>query len=120
MEWTPQSSRIIRARFYSKYRKPTLIHVYSPTNDACVESKDEFYEQLQSSMEKCNRNYILIIPGDLNAKVGKGTTEEREVVGHHGRGVRNENVERLCEFCEMNGLVITETIFPHKEINKAT
>ena len=25
-----------------------------------------------------------------------------------------------CEFCEMNGLVITGTIFPHKEIHKAT
>ena len=33
MEWTPESSRIIRVRFYSKYRKLTLIHAYSPTND---------------------------------------------------------------------------------------
>ena len=120
MEWTPESSRIIRARFYSKYRKLTLIHVYSPTNDACVESKDEFYEQLESTVQKCNRNDILIITGDLNAKIGKGTTEEREVLGQHGRGVRNKNGERLCEFCEMNGLVITGTIFPHKEIHKAT
>jgi len=120
MEWIPESSRIIRARFYSKYRKLTLIHVSSPTNDACVENKDEFYEHLESTMQKCNRNDILIITGDLNAKVGKGTTEEREVLGHHGRGARNENGERLCEFCEMNGLVITGTIFPHKEIRKAT
>ena len=120
MEWAPESSRIIRAMFYSKYRKLTLIHVYSPTNDACVESKDDFYEQLESTMQKCNRNDILLITGDLNAKVGKGTTEEREVLGQHGTGTRNENGERLCGFCEMNGLVITETIFPHKEIHKAT
>ena len=120
MEWTPESSRIIRVRFYSKYRKLTLIHVYSPTNDACVENKDEFYEQLESTMQKCSRHDILIITGDLNAKVGKGTNEESEVLGHHGRGVRNENGERLCEFCEMNGLVITGTIFPHKQIHKAT
>ena len=44
MEWTPQSSRIIRARFYSKYRKLTLIHAYSPTNDVSIESKDDFCE----------------------------------------------------------------------------
>ena len=56
----------------------------------------------------------------LLLKIGKGTTEEREVLGQHGRGVRNENGERLCEFCEMNGLVIKGTIFPHKEIHKAT
>jgi len=71
-------------------------------------------------MQKFNRNDILIITGDLNAKVGKGTTEERDVLGHHVRGVRNENGERLCQFREMNGLVITGTIFPHKEIHKAT
>ena len=120
MEWTPESSRIIRARFYSKYRKLTLIHVYSPTNDASVENKDDFYEQLESTVQKCNRNDILLITGDLNAKVGKGTPEEREILGQHGTGDRNENGERLCEFCEMNGLVITGTIFPHKEIHKAT
>ena len=50
MEWAPETSRIIRARFYSKYRKLTLIHVYSPTNDARVESKDDFYEQLESTV----------------------------------------------------------------------
>ena len=121
MEWTPESSRIIRARFYSKYRKLTLIHAYSPTNDASIESKDDFYEQLEGTVQKCNRNDILLITGDLNAKVGKGTPlEEREVLGQHGTGDRNENGERLCEFCEMNGLVITGTIFPHKEIHKAT
>ena len=120
MEWTPESSRIIRARFYSKYRKLTLIHAYSPTNDASIESKDDFYEQLEGTVQKCNKNDILLITGDLNAKVGKGTPEEREVLGQHGTGDRNKNGKRLCEFCEMNGLVITGTIFPHKEIHKAT
>ncbi|XP_068717264.1 craniofacial development protein 2-like [Montipora capricornis] len=120
MEWTPESSRIIRARFYSKYRKLTLIHAYSPTNDASIESKDDFYEQLEGTVQKCNRNEILLITGDLNAKVGKGTPGEREVLGQHGTGDRNENGEWLCEFLEMNGLVITGTIFPHKEIHKAT
>ena len=120
MEWTPESSRIIRVRFYSKYRILTLIHAYSPTGDASIESKDDFYQQLEGTVQKCNRNDILLITGDLNAKVGKGTPEEREVLGHHGRGDRNENSESLCEFCEMNGLVITGTIFHHKEIHKAT
>ena len=55
-----------------------MIHAYSPTNDAGIESKDDFYEQLEGTVQKCNRNDILIIIGDLNAKVGKGTPEERE------------------------------------------
>lgn len=51
MDWAPESSRnrIIGARFYSKYRKLKLIHVcmYSPTNDASMESNDDLYEQLE-------------------------------------------------------------------------
>ena len=99
-----------------------LIHACSPAYDASIESKDDFYEQLQGTVQKCNKNDIPLITGDLhvNAKVGKGTPEEREVLGQHGTGDRNENGERLCEFLEMNGLVITGTIFPHKEIHKAT
>ena len=122
MECTPESSRIFRARFYSKYRKLTLnlIHAYYPTNDASAEGKDDFYEQLESMVQKCNRNDILLITGDLNAKVGNGTPEEREVLGQHDTGDRNENGKRLCVFCEMNGLVITGTISLHKEIHKAT
>ena len=107
-----------KSKIYSKYRKLTLIHAYSPTNDASIESKDDFYERLEGTVQKCNRNDILLITGDLNAKVGKGTPEEREVLGQHGAGDRNKNGERPCEFCKMNGLVITGTIFPHKEIHK--
>ena len=47
-EWTPISERIIKARFWSRHIKTTLIQVYAPTNDADEETKDSFYEQLQS------------------------------------------------------------------------
>ena len=56
---------------------------------------------------------------DLNANVGKGTPEKREVLGQYGTGNRNENSERQCEFCKTR-LVITETICQHKEIHKTT
>ena len=63
-----------------------MIHAYCPTNDRSIESKD-------GMVQKCNKNDILLITGDLNAKVGKGTPEEREVLGQHGTGDRNENGE---------------------------
>ena len=40
MEWTPISKRIIEARFYSKYKKPTVIQTYAPTTDVVDEEKD--------------------------------------------------------------------------------
>ena len=41
-------------------------------------------------------------------------------MGKHGVGIRNGNGEKLCDICGMNDLVITGTIFPHKEIHKQT
>ena len=41
-------------------------------------------------------------------------------MGKHGLGNRNDNGNRLCGFCSMNGLVITGTSFPHRTTYKAT
>jgi len=41
-------------------------------------------------------------------------------MGKDGVGTGNNSGEKLCDFCSMNDLVITGTIFPHKEIHKQT
>ena len=56
----------------------------------------------------------------MNTKVGEENWDYDEVMGKHGLGQRNENGERLCEFCDMNELVITGGLFPLKNIHKAT
>ena len=120
INWTPIDERIIRARFHSRYVKLTLIHVYAPTNDTDEEVKDHFYEKLQAIVEKTPKHDLLVITGDLNAKVGSDVEGYERVMGKHGVGTRNDNGEKLCDFCGMNDLVITGTIFPHKEIHKQT
>ena len=50
IEYEPVSDRIITARFDAKYRKLTIIQVYAPTNEAPIEEKDEFYNQLETSL----------------------------------------------------------------------
>jgi len=52
--------------------------------------------------------------------VGKDNEDMEQVMRKQGMGVRNDNGERLCEFCQMNGYVITGTLFPYKDIPKAT
>ena len=120
MEWTPVTKRIITARFYSRYRKMTVIQVYAPHNEREEEEKEQFYQELQETVDGCNKNDIVIVMGDLNAKVGNDNTGYERTMGIHGLGVQNENGEKLCEFCQSNGLVITGTLFPHKDIHKAT
>ena len=61
---------------------------------------------------------MLIITGDMNAKVGNLVNGLERVMERHGLGTVNDNGERLKEFCDFNEMVITGTVFPHKEIHK--
>ena len=71
LEWKPISDRIIYARFFSRYVKLSIIQVYAPTNEANAEDKDNFYEQLQTVVDRVHKHDIFLVMGDLNAKVGE-------------------------------------------------
>ena len=104
MEWTAVSSRIISARFFSRFKKATVIQVYALTNEATDDEKDEFYDQLQATVDKCNRHDVVIVMGDLNTKVRDENKDMEEIIGKHGLGSRNDNGNRLCDFRSINGL----------------
>ncbi|VDP59559.1 unnamed protein product [Schistosoma curassoni] len=120
--WESYGSNIIKASSKTKMEGITMnvIQCYAPTNDSNVDIKDQFYERLQSIIEKCPRNNLTILMGDLNAKVGIDNTGYKDIMGRHGLGERNENGERFANLCAFNKLVIGGTIFPHKRIHKAT
>uniref|UniRef100_A0A0L8GU75 Endonuclease/exonuclease/phosphatase domain-containing protein n=1 Tax=Octopus bimaculoides TaxID=37653 RepID=A0A0L8GU75_OCTBM len=117
MERKPVKERIVTASFYSKFIKLTVIHVYVTTTNAKDEVKDIFYEQLQTIVENVHAHDMIIVIGDMNAKVGVGN---ERIMGKHGTGISKNNGERLVGFCRKNDLVITGTIFPHKNIHKNT
>jgi hypothetical protein len=120
IKWNPVSERIISARFNSKYVKLTIIQIYSPTNDAKEEEKDEFYEQLQKEISLTPKHDMIILMGDANARVGSDNTNHKRTLGKEGQGIMNENGERLVNLCEENDLVVGGTLFKHKDIHKYT
>ena len=71
-------------------------------------------------LDKRNKRDMLVISGDMNAKMGEENTNYERVMGKHGLGVRNGNGEKLCDMCDMNELFAKGTLFPHKIIHKAT
>jgi len=77
MAWKPVNERIVRARFYSKYRKLTVIQCYAPTNTADQADKLNFYEQLQSEVAATPKHDVLMVVGDLMPKLGVTTREEK-------------------------------------------
>ena len=63
---------------------------------------------------------MIVVVGDLNAKVGNNNTNRREVMRKFRIGIMNDSGERLYDFCSANGFIITGTNFPHKDIHKLT
>ena len=41
-------------------------------------------------------------------------------MGDYGEEVRNNNGKRLIEFCRLQNLIITNTLFQHKKIHRYT
>ncbi|VDP67696.1 unnamed protein product [Schistosoma mattheei] len=97
-----------------------IVQCYAPTNDSNKNDKDQFYERLQSIIEKCPRKGLTILMEDLNAEVGINNIGYEDIMGRYGLGERNEIGERFANLRAFNKLVIGGTIFPLKRIHKAT
>ena len=87
----------------------TVIQVYAPTSNAEEAEVEWFYEDLQDLLELTPQKDVLLIIGELNAKVG--SQETPGVTGKFGLGVQNEAGQRLIEFCQKNALFIGNTLF---------
>ena len=122
IDWEGHGDRIIRATFKSSRQRLNMdiIMVYAPTNEADEEAKETFYDRLAAVIDGRPRRNIVIVMGDLNAKIGEDNEGYETVMGREGLGIMNDNGERFADFCDMQDLVIGGSVFPHKKIHKAT
>ena len=120
LEWKPVNDRLMKVRFNSKFAKLTIIACYAPTEEAEEEEKDEFYEQLEEEIRTTPRHDVLMVIGDLNARVGEYNTGKERAMGTQGFGCANNNGERLSDLCVESRLVIGGTLFMHRDIHKTT
>ena len=123
ISWEAHGPRLMEAMFKTSDKNIDLriIVVYAPTNEAEDEDREEFYEKLTTIYRRDHKEKnIMMLLGDMNAKVGCVNTGLEQVMGVHGLGEINENGEQLTGFCQSHNLVIGGTIFPHKRMHTAT
>ena len=106
--WTV-SDRMILIKLAAKPFDINIIQCYAPTSDCNTEEIEAFYELLEDTMKHTKSDEILIVMGDMNAKVGKG--RHHNVVGNWGLVKRNERGDRLIEYAVKNEMSIMNTWF---------
>ncbi|CAF0993692.1 unnamed protein product [Adineta steineri] len=122
-EWEAISERIIKIRLVCTPTNITIISVYSPNNPVnkqMTEASEKFYNDIQDTVNKISTDDMIIIMGDLNAKVEgvQGLPTINNCVGPFTVDSVNENGTRLMDFCMINNIIIANTFFEHKSVHQ--
>nr|XP_053637989.1 craniofacial development protein 2-like [Cherax quadricarinatus] len=112
------NSRIMWSKIKIGCEKWVIISVYAPGEERSVEERERFWEMLSECVGSFESSVRVMVVGDFNAKVGKNVMEG--VVGKFGVPGVNVNGEPLIELCVERNLVISNTYFMKKRINKYT
>ena len=72
------------------------------------------YQQLQEIIDQTPMKEILVVQGDLNAKVGRDAQADwGDVCGLYCNAETNEKGFRLLEFATFSNLELTNALWPH-------
>jgi exonuclease III len=76
------NEHLCKLRVKGKYNNITLINAYAPTEDKTEETKEQFYDDLQSMVDMVPKNDLIIILGDVYPKLGKEPAYQK-IIGKH-------------------------------------
>ena len=112
------NSRIVWIRMKVAGEKVVVVGVYGPGMERNENEREVFWESLNECLSGFGENERVIVMGDMNAKVGD---HEREgVTGKYGVPGVNENGERLMEVCVERRMIVGNTWFQKRLIQKYT
>jgi len=104
------NDRIIAIKLGAEPINILMMKVYVPTSEHEDDEVEELYVAIEEILEEDGKGDTnTIITGDWNSIVGEESY--RNIVGPHDLGRRNHRGEMLINFCERNGLIVTNTRF---------
>ena len=114
------NDRLIKLKLIIGGEVYNIISAYAPQTGCKEEVKEEFYEGFKQLIVATKLDEIILVGGDMNGHVGTEAVGFPEVHGGMGYGTRNEDGERLLEYCESLELALTNTYFTKKDEHKIT
>ena len=97
-----------------------VISTYVPQVGCIREEKETFWLDLHETVEKIPRNKRIVVGADLNGHVGEGNNDNKECMGRHGLGKRNNEGQAVVDFAKKRKLAITNTYFVKKPAHRVT
>jgi exonuclease III len=104
------NDRIIAIKLKATLVSILIIQVYMPMSEYEDDEVEKLYDTIEEILEedgKGDTNSIIL--GDWNSVVGDKSYWN--IVGSHGLGRWNHRGQMLIDFCERNGLIVTNTWF---------
>ena len=71
-------------------------------------------------MEKIPKNEKIVVGADLNRHVGEGNNGDKECIGRHELGKRNNEGQAMVDFAKRMELAMTKTYFVRKPAHRVT
>ena len=97
-----------------------MVLCYAPQTGRSQIEKEEFLRQVEGVIMNTGINQEVIIGGDMNGHVGQVANGFHEAHGNFGYGTRNAEDERILEFAEAMGYVVTSTLFKKRQSHLVT
>ena len=96
------SEQIIQVMLKFPQKKWCLFSLYAPNISKSKEQREEFYEDMQKVIDQIPKDALLIMMGDMKARVGNMPVPG--VKQCFNKGEINDNRALLTNFCSMNSL----------------
>ena len=124
-EWEAVSERIVKVSLNCLPVNITVIAIYSPVNPInkqMADASEQFYNDLQDTIDRVSTKDMLLIMGDFNARLGGNQQQQflNYVVGPFIVDKENENGTKLIEFCSINNIIVSNTFFQHKLVHQTS
>lgn len=119
-EYECVSPRLLWVRLKVGLLRIRVIGVYAPDISKSATEKEEFWKSVEDILNECKDNERIVMLGDFNGWVGVRREGCEGVLGIYGDKRVNDNGRSLIEVCLEKNLVITNTMFDHKEIHMYT
>ena len=108
------SDRVIAVDLVIGEQIVKVVSCYAPQAGRRQIEKEGFWRQVEGVIMNTGINQKAIIGGDMNGHVGQVANGFHETHGNFGYSTRNAG-ERILEFAEAMGYVVTSTLFKKRQ-----